>query len=258
MLKRLTPWFFVLLLLVSCSNEQEKEQTLTISAAASLTDAIEEITDIYEQSHNLSITLNIAGSGRLAQQIEQGAPADVFLSANQKWMDELENKTVIDPSTRINFVNNRLVVISNKGTDPLPSIQSITQLEKNEQIALGLPGSVPAGTYTKQGLESIHLWDDLEEKMVFGNDVRQVLAYVESGNVTYGFVYGSDAASSEKVSIVSELEDDSHDAIVYPAAVVKASDHPDSARDFVDFLRSEEAQNIFSDYGFKPVEEREG
>lgn len=254
MLKQTAALLSLLVLLVGCSSVKGEEETLTISAAASLTDAIEDIAETYEQSHNLSITLNFAGSGRLAQQIEQGAPADVFLSANQKWMDKLENREIIDPSTREDFVKNRIVVISQEGAQPLSSIQDITSLSTNEQIALGQPDSVPAGTYTKQGLESIHLWDDLEEKMVFGNDVRQVLTYVESGNVTYGFVYGSDAATSDKVTIVSKLEEGTHDEIIYPAAVVKASELQSSARDFVQYLHSEKAQKILATYGFKSIE----
>ncbi|MCA0972372.1 molybdate ABC transporter substrate-binding protein [Halobacillus litoralis] len=258
MWKQATILFILVLALTGCTSNAEEGRTLTISAAASLTDAIEEITANYEKMTDTTITLNVAGSGRLAQQIEQGAPADVFLSANQKWMDQLEESQSIDPSTRVDFVRNRLVVIAENGTKPLSSLQSMTNLGTNEQIALGQPDSVPAGTYTKQALETIQLWDDLEEKMVFGSDVRQVLAYVESGNVTYGIVYGSDAASSGQVAVVSEFESDAHDPIVYPAAVVQTSQQEDSARDFVSYLMSDEAQQILADRGFTPMAESDG
>lgn len=212
---------------------------------------MEEIADMYEQSHDVSITLNLASSGTLAQQIEQGAPSDVYISANQTWMDNLENQEIITPKTKVNLVENNLVVIAQKGSTPLSSIEEISQLGKNEQLALGQPGSVPAGTYTKQTLERIQLWNDLEQKMVYANDVRQVLAYVESGNVTYGFVYASDATTSDNVSVVSRIDTQLHDPIIYPAAIVSASANQSSAQSFLDFLQSETAQKIWRTNGFK-------
>ncbi|MBA2174710.1 molybdate ABC transporter substrate-binding protein [Halobacillus locisalis] len=240
-----------LVFLISCSNSKESTNSLTISAAASLTDAMEEIVDIYEQSHDISITLNLASSGTLAQQIEQGAPADVYISANQSWMDKLEKKERIIPETKVHLVENNLVVIAQEGSAPLSSIEDIADLGENEQLALGQPGSVPAGTYTKQALEKIQLWNDLEQKMVYAHDVRQVLAYVESGNVTYGFVYGSDATTSDNVSVVSQIDTHLHDPIIYPAAIISDSENQSSAQSFLDFLQSDEAQSIWRKTGFQ-------
>ena len=175
----------------------------------------------------------------------------MYISANQSWMDKLENKESIIPETKVHLVENNLVVIAPKGSTPLATIEEIAQLGENEQLALGQPGSVPAGTYTKQALEKIQLWNGLEQKMVYANDVRQVLAYVESGNVTYGFVYGSDATISDNVSVVSRLDTQLHDPILYPAAIVSASDNQSRAQSFLDFLQSEEAQEIWRKNGFK-------
>jgi molybdate transport system substrate-binding protein len=223
--------------------------TLTLSVAASLKDAIAETEAAYRQSHaNIYLSNNFGSSGTLAGQIEQGAPADMFLSAGAKPMDELEGKGLIAAGTRRNLLRNSLVLIA-----PLDSrlidFDGLTG-SSVRLIALGDLASVPAGQYGQQTLLSLHLWDKLNAKLVLGKDVRQVLTYVETGNADAGLVYATDALTSSKVRVVASAPESAHDPIVYPAAVVKGSRSEEAARRFIDYLASPAAQAIFQKHGF--------
>jgi molybdate transport system substrate-binding protein len=223
---------------------------LTISAAASLRDALVEIEANYKQSHaNIDFSNNFAGSGTLATQIDQGAPVDVFVSAAAKQMDDLQSKGLIDPGTRRDLLRNTLVLIAPLDSK-LRDFQGITGREIR-LIAVGDPASVPAGQYGRQTLLALHLLDKISTKIVFAKDVRQVLTYVETGNADAGLVYASDAQSSSKVRVVATAPESSHDAIVYPAAVVKGSYNKESALNFVEYLSSPAAKAIFVNHGFK-------
>lgn len=224
---------------------------LTVSAAVSLTDTLEEIKSTYEKEHNVTFTFNLAGSGTLAQQIQQGAPVDVFISANQEWMDTIEEEDLISKETRQDVTGNSIVMIAAK--DSTLDYKEIADIQPNdlEQVAIGNPESVPAGKYTQEILEHLKLWDVLEPKFVRAKDVRQVLTYVETGNTTIGFVYESDALISDKIKILATADPDSHEAIIYPAAVMKDSKHQKEAIDFITFLESEAGQSILGKYGFK-------
>src|SRR5699024_10612248 len=189
------------------------------------------------------------GSGTLAQQIQQGAPVDLFISANAEWMDKLEQSGDIHPATREVLVNNELVLIGKKDTEILP-FTNAEDFDSTLTVAIGNPDSVPAGNYTKQSLEGLGVWDQIEDNLVLAKDVRQVLTYVETGNADIGYVYKSDALSSDKVEILATVESDLHDPIVYPAALIKASEKEEEAKDFMQFLLSDEAQEIFEQYGF--------
>src|SRR5699024_1584359 len=158
--------------------------------------------EMYENEHNIKLTFNLAGSGTLAQQIQQGAPIDLFISANQNWMDTLENDNMIDSSTREDMTGNNLVLITHK--DSTLSYQSFEEIsaEDVDEIAVGNPESVPAGGYTKDTLTSLGMWESLEDHIILAKDVRQVLTYVETGNADIGFVYESDALTSENIQIV--------------------------------------------------------
>lgn len=238
------------ILFTGCSNKQEEGTKLTISAAISLTDALKEIKEIYEEEHDISLSFNLAGSGTLAQQIEQGAPVDLFISANSNWMDHLEEKELILSNSRQNIAENELVIIShiNNHTENLPL--TAEAFHPFEQIAIGNPDSVPAGNYTREALKAANLWDDLEEKAILTKDVRQVLTYVETENADLGFVYKSDALLSEKVKILRAIDAGLHEPIVYPAAVTKESKSAEEAKEFIQYLLQEEARHIFKKYGF--------
>lgn len=251
--KWLIPLIACILLIVGCSSETTKDEPieLTISAAVSLTDALEEMQEMYENEHNIKLTFNLAGSGTLAQQIQQGAPIDLFISANQNWMDTLENDNMIDSSTREDMTGNNLVLITHK--DSSLSYQSFEEIsaEDVDEIAVGNPESVPAGGYTKDTLTSLGMWESLEDHIILAKDVRQVLTYVETGNADIGFVYESDALTSENIQIVAKAEEGLHEPIVYPVAITNDSKHPEEAQAFLDYMLSEEGQDILAKHGFK-------
>ncbi len=232
-------------------DASEETVKLMVSAAISLTDALEEIKVVYEKDNNVDITFNLGGSGSLAQQIQQGSPVDVFMSANQDWMDTLEEADLIITDTRADITGNKLVLITNN--DSSVDYESINDIlaEEIDQIAIGNPESVPAGMYSEQVLKNLNLWDSLKDKLVLAKDVRQVLTYIETGNVDIGFIYESDAITSNKIKVLATAEDDSHDSIIYPATVIKDTKHEEEASDFVLFMASEEAQEILIKHGFR-------
>lgn len=255
MLKRLAVLCLLFSSLTACmqseSSKPEKQEIL-VSAAASLSGALEKITEKFEAEHpTIVITKNFGGSGKLAQQIQQGAPADVFLSANQHWMDVLENDKLILAETRVNFAKNKLVVITQKESDSkINTSLRVIQPNSIGQIAIGNPESVPAGNYAKDALTNLGLWGKLMGHFVYAKDVRQVLTYVESGNAEIGFVYGSDPHRANGVKISTEIDADLYTPIVYPAAVISSSDNQEIAKKFLEYLQTDSAKAILKDYGF--------
>jgi len=223
--------------------------TLTLSAATSLKDAIVEAEAVYRQSHATSdFSNNFGSSGTLAAQIEQGVPADLFLSAAARPMDDLERKGLIAAGSRRNLLRNSLVLIAPRDSR-LQDFQGLTG-GPVRLIALGDPQSVPAGVYGRQALSSLHLWEKLNAKLVLAKDVRQVLAYVETGNADAGLVYATDALTSDKVRVVAVAPESTHDAIVYPIAAVRGSHNQEAAHSFIDYLAGPVAQAIFKKHGF--------
>ncbi|GJM77473.1 molybdate ABC transporter substrate-binding protein [Paenibacillus macerans] len=207
---------------------------LLVSAAASLTESMDELKTIYEAAHNdVNLTFNYGASGTLQQQIEQGAPADLFLSAGKKQMDALLDKGLIDAKLSANLLTNDLVLIVPENATV--QINALEDLGQAGNIAIGTPESVPAGKYAQQTLTYYKLWDSLQPKLVMTKDVKQVLSYVETGNADAGFVYKTDAAVSAKVKIALTADPASHDPIEYPAGVLTGSQHPDEAKAFYEF-----------------------
>jgi molybdate transport system substrate-binding protein len=226
-----------------------KPITLTVSAAASLKDAIAENEAVYKQGHaNIEFANNFGSSGILASQVAEGAPVDVILSAATKPMDELEQKGLLAAGTRRNLLHNSLVLIAPRDSQ-LRDFQGLTD-RSVRVIALGDPASVPAGQYGRQTLVSLGIWGRLNAKFVLGKDVRQVLTYVETGDADAGMVYATDALNSANVRVVAIAPETSHEPIVYPAAVVKGGHSEDAARRFVENLASPAAQAIFKKHGF--------
>jgi molybdate transport system substrate-binding protein len=222
---------------------------ITLSAAASLQNSIVEIEAAYQHDNaQIDFRNNFGSSGTLAREIEDGAPADAFLSAASKPMDDLATKGLIDTSTRRNLLRNSLVLIA-----PLDSqLNGFDGLaDKSVRlVAMGDPASVPAGQYARQTLVSMHIEDKLKSKLVLGKDVRQVLTYVETGNADAGLVYATDAKISDRIRVVAIAPESSHDPIIYPAAVVKAAHNDLAARRFIEFLRTPAAKAIFARHGF--------
>lgn len=246
---------FILAFVLAVGCSQTNQQTeLTISAAASLTDAMNAIQPIYEQENpEVKLTYNLASSGSLQQQIEQGAPVDVFISAAPKQMNALEEKQLLLSGTRQDLLKNEMVLIVPKEENQVKNFEDLTT-ELVEKIAVGEPESVPAGKYAQEVLTSLNLLETVQPKEIYAKDVRQVLTYVESGNVDAGIVYSSDAKISDKVKIVATAPAESHSPIIYPVAVIQSSKNPEVAKDFIQFLDREQAKAVFEQYGFGIVE----
>ncbi|MFN6515059.1 MAG: molybdate ABC transporter substrate-binding protein [Nostoc sp. CreGUA01] len=236
--------------LVTPSPVVAQSNNILVSAAASLKDALEEIKPLYQQSKsNVNISYNFGASGALQQQIEQGAPADIFISAAKRQVDALETKGLLLPGSRTNLANNRLVLIVAQDVEGITSFYNLTDA-KIKKIAIGEPRSVPAGQYGEQVLKKLKLYDRLKPKLVFANNVRQVLAAVETGNAEAGLVYATDAKISNKVKVVVAADDKFHSPIVYPMAVLKSSKNPSAAKEFVQFLSGTQAKDVLKKYGF--------
>jgi molybdate transport system substrate-binding protein len=224
--------------------------TLTVSVAASLQNAIAELTPLYQSAHpGVKLAFNYGGSGMLEQQIENGAPADVFVSAAPGPMDKLAAAGLIDASTRRDLLHNTIVLIAPKASTAPASFEDLAT-PAIKLIALGEPASVPAGDYGRQVLEHLNLLDAVRAKLVLAKDVRQVLTYVETGNTDAGIVYSTDARESYQVRVVAVAPESSHRPVIYPAAVIKASHAPDEARALLLFLEGPQAGGIFAAHGF--------
>ncbi|ALP38163.1 molybdenum ABC transporter substrate-binding protein [Paenibacillus sp. IHB B 3084] len=233
------------------SSKTAETIELTISAAASLTDALKEIQHSYESIHTgIKLNFNFGGSGALEKQIEQGAPSDLFLSASTKNMKSLVDQQLIDTKKQKTWLTNELVAVI--PADGTMNIASVTDLTKKEvkKVAIGIPESVPAGNYAQEALTKAKLWDTLQSKLVQAKDVRQVLQYVETGNADVGFVYKTDALTSQKAKIAFEVDPKTYSPVEYPIGIVKASKHIQEAEDFYAYLQSQESLNIMAKYGF--------
>lgn len=244
------------LLLTGCSSSTDKEDKsieLNISAAASLKESMADLEAAYTSKNpEVSFVINYGSSGSLQQQIEQGAPCDLFISAGEKQMTALEEEGLLLDGTNKDLVKNSLVLVTSNDSE-ISSIDSLNS-DAVSKIALGEPSSVPAGKYADETLTSLAIKDSLNNKLVFAKDVKEVLAWTASGNADAGFVYLSDALSSDGVKIVETISEEYHSPITYPVAIIKDSDDIDAAKAFEDFLFTDEAQEIFEKYGYKSVE----
>jgi molybdate transport system substrate-binding protein len=226
------------------------DQELIVSAAASLTNSLKEVAGQFEKTHpGTKVVCNFAASGVLLQQMAKGAPVDVFAAADQKTMNQAQEKKLIVLDTRKNFVSNRLVLIV-----PMDSKLTISGLKditgpQVQRVAVGNPTTVPAGRYTKEALEKAGLWDKLSSKFILAESVRQVLDYVSRGEVDTGFVYSTDEAIAKgKVKVMQTVTE--HAPILYPIAVTESTGRKALAQSFVDFVVSPAAREIFGKFGF--------
>lgn len=231
-------------------SKEVKSVTLTIAAAASLKDSMEEIKTAYvKEKSGVNITYNFGASGTLQQQIEQGADTDIFISAAAKQMDALKDKKLIIDDTRKNLVGNRLVLVVPKDSSGVSDFKDLAG-DKVKKVALGEPKSVPAGQYAEEVLKKLNILDAVKSKAVYAKDVKEVLTWVETGNVDAGVAYETDAKASGKVQIAAVASEDSHKPILYPAAVISGSKNQDAAKDFLNYLYSEKAKPVFEKYGY--------
>ena len=231
----------------------ETNATITVFAASSATDVLTDLAKKYEANHPLKIRLSFAASSVLARQIEQDAPCDIFLSADQKWMDYLAEKHKIQAESRKDIAGNRLVIVT-----PVTKTLAV-RMEKSfdlagafaGRLALGDPDHVPAGAYAKEALQNLGWWESLKNRLAPAENVRAALKLVEMGEVDLGIVYASDAKSSSKVAVAGEFPESSHGPIRYPAALC-ATARPD-AKAFLDFLAGQEASAVWTAAGFFPL-----
>ena len=252
----------ILVLLPACSTNISKEKEkhpkkveITISAAASLSDALVEIKTQFEKTNQqVALLYNFGGSGALKQQILQGAPVDIFISASKDHFKELTKKALIDYKNQRELLSNHLVLITNK-RQPVP-LESFKDLQKKaiKKVAIGTPASVPAGMYAKQTLTTLGIWEGLQEKIIQTKDVRQVLTYVETNSVDAGIVYMTDIKVSDKVKVVAVADEQTHDPIIYSAGMMKSSAQKKEVSLFYDYLHSPTAQDIFKKYGFQVLD----
>ncbi|HLS67516.1 MAG TPA: molybdate ABC transporter substrate-binding protein [Pseudogracilibacillus sp.] len=244
----------VLFLLVSCSgvvdeSADDTSRKLTVGAAVSLVDVLEEVKEQFEQTYDVEVTFTLGSSGKIAQQIERGAPIDLFISANDDWIDYLAERDEIDTTSRATIATNKLALITHENSGlTYDSFQAIDATHIN-YLALGEPTSVPAGKYSKALLQSLGKWETLEEKIVYAQDVRQVVTFVASENATLGIVYASDATASNDVLTLA-TSDAKTDDIAYEAAVIQHRPNEEQARLFLEFLLREETEQFFLKHGF--------
>lgn len=229
-------------------TEAVVEGTLTISAAASLVDALDEITTLFNEEYpDVEVDYNFGGSGALMQQILQGAPVDVFFSANADHFREVMEEGLIDEENTVDLLTNELVLIVPAGSD---AVTSFDDLENADEIGIGNPESVPAGEYSVEAFESMEIMEDIESKFVHAEDVRQVLNYVETGNVDAGVVYHTDTLMSDDIDVIDAATEDAYSEIVYPLGMMNDTDNEAAQLAFFEFMQSEEAGEVFNEYGF--------
>jgi molybdate transport system substrate-binding protein len=241
--------------LVDC-NEKEKAKaqpvTLNVFAAASLTEALNEIATLYKTAApDVTLSFNFDSSGKLQTQIENGAEADVFLSAGQKQMDALAGK-FIDDATRKNLLNNKVVLIVPQGsTKGIASFEDVLT-DKASLVSIG-NADVPVGQYTEEIFKFLKGWEVLSKKASLGSNVKEVLSQVESASVDCGVVYSTDAATAKNIQVVASAPAGSHKPVIYPVAVLKESKNPEAAQAYLDFLKSGRAIEVFEKIGFEVV-----
>ncbi len=238
--------------LVSCSSEEDGRQVVRVSCAASAADVIETIAKQFEAKHpQVDVRINAGSSSTLARQIEAGVPCDVYLSANQQWVDRLEAASMIDAGTRVDLLGNRLVLIAHHDDDAAVEIAAgeagINWLS-DERLAIGDPAHVPGGRYARQAMEALAWWAVLEPLIVPCMDVRSALQFVASQQARFGIVYATDARISKRVRVVAVFDESLHEPIVYPAVLTPRA--PDEAAQLFAYFQGEAAADVFRDAGF--------
>ncbi|WP_068301370.1 molybdate ABC transporter substrate-binding protein [Pararhodobacter sp. CCB-MM2] len=241
---------FPLVLLSALLTTPALAEDFNVFAAASLADALGEAAEVYEGATGDHATLVFAGSSALARQIQAGAPADLFISANQSWMDALEGDSLIVADSRLDLLGNALVLIGHGEAAVMPDPAALPGALGEGRLAMALIEAVPAGIYGKTAFESLGLWSAVEGQVAQADNVRAALALVATGEAPFGVVYATDAAADTGVSVVYTFPEGSHPPITYPAAVTSEASQPEAAGAFLDWLQSDEARAIFTRHGF--------
>lgn len=240
----------MVLLLALFAATAQAEDKVTVFAAASLTNAVTDISNQYQQANAAKVVTSFAASSTLAKQVENGAPADIFMSADSKWMNYLQDKNKIDVPTRRNLLGNQLLLIAPKGKAFPFQFDGKADLAKafDGKLCTGDIDSVPVGIYAKQALTKLGWWDGVKTRIVGAQDVRAALVFVERGECAAGIVYATDAKVSSKVDVVAVFPEGSHDPIVYPIAQVAGANA--ASKGLYQYLLGPEAAKVFTQYGF--------
>ncbi|WP_199258737.1 molybdate ABC transporter substrate-binding protein [Paracoccus binzhouensis] len=238
---------FLAAALIALSPAAQADE-ITVFAAASLKDALDAIAADWQKNHDDTVVVSYAGSSQLAKQIQQGAPADLFISASTDWMDAVQASGDIDPATRKDLLGNTLVLVGTGKPAEAP-VTELPALLGDGKLAMALVDSVPAGQYGKAALTSLGLWDQVQGQVAQADNVRAALKLVATGEAPLGIVYGSDAVAEPGVGVIATFPADSHDKITYPGAVTRAADTPQAGA-FLDSLSQAPAKSIFESQGF--------
>lgn len=246
-------WVTGIALVSSLTVQAVAAEKITVFAAASLTNALQEIATEYQKTQGVEVVSSFASSSTLARQIEQGAPADMFISADQQWMNYAIDKQLMVTETRYTLLGNELVLIAAKSAkqDKIDINQQTdwVKLLNGSRLAVGDPDHVPAGIYAKEALQHLGAWNVLEPQLARANNVRSAMVLVERGEAPLGIVYGSDAVASDKVKVVGVFPEESHQPVEYPMAIVKQRQTP-AVSAFYDYLKGPQATAIFERFGF--------
>lgn len=244
---------FALAVAGAAASVHAADEPPLVFAAASLKDALDEVADRYRAETGRDVVLSYAGTPALARQIENGAPADLFVSADREWMDHLADRDLIRPATRRDLLGNRLVLVAPAGTDIAAGPDDLSAvraaLGADGRLAIAETESVPAGRYARAALENSGLWKVVSDRLAAAENVRAALAFVARGEAPLGVVYRTDAAAEPRVKVLATFAEDSHPPIVYPAALLSASSRSGAVA-FLAFLGSESAETIFRRHGF--------
>lgn len=247
--------FTATILVAGLGVQAQAAEKITVFAAASLTNALQDIATQYQKEKGVQVVSSFASSSTLARQIEQGAPADLFISADQQWMDYVISKQQMVDNTRYTLLGNELVLISAANSKinkvDISEKTEWTKLTGDSRLAVGDPDHVPAGIYAKEALQKLGAWSTLEPKLARASDVRAAMALVEREEAPVGIVYGSDAVASKKVKVIGIFPASSHKPVEYPMAMVKGHENA-TVSGFYDYLKTPAAAAIFKKYGFTP------
>ncbi|AXF56945.1 molybdate ABC transporter substrate-binding protein [Salicibibacter kimchii] len=250
-------YIFIMVFLTACSSTQDDDTIeIHVAAASSMQDALRDLEkEIENDTENIDVVFQFGGSGSLQRQIEQGAPFDIFLSASEADFNALVEANKIKADQSEYLLTNDLALIQPAHTET--PISAVEDLQKNniDTIAIGTSESVPAGAFAKETLENMHVWGELEDKIVQARSVRQVLTYNEENSVDAGFVFVTDAVSSDQVEIVENVDPSLHTDILYSIGIVRDMEHTEEALEVYDYLVSDEAKDVYESYGYGGLEE---
>ena len=240
------------LILSACSLLPAADDDLLVFAATSLTDAMAQAAAAYESETGAAVAISFGPSRALAQQIASGANPDLYIAAGMQPMTFLEDKGHIAVDGHVNLLTNAIVVVVPQDA---PNITTMRRLASSDlkRIAMPDPSIAPAGDYARRALQNLNLWDDLQPRLIYGNDVRTVLAYVQTGSADAAFVYRTDAKIAPDLRALDIVPTDSYPDVIYPAAVVGTTDDADEAQAFLDFLQTQTAAQVFREHGFTPL-----